>query len=122
MRYYALRYPAEVAGMVLVDGSPPGAITNLDLSSERLNRTRVLAQLATLKRLGSIPLVVVSRGIDVSPAWRQAQRSMLALSTHSRQVIATGSDHWIQLRQPGLVVRQTQTVINTLRRSAGTDS
>ena len=41
---------------------------------------------------------------------------MVKLSTRGRQVIATQSDHWIQLRQPDLVIRQVQTVVNTIRR------
>ena len=43
---------------------------------------------------------------------------MVELSTSGRQVIATASDHWIQLRQPDLVIRQILTVLHTLRRHA----
>jgi pimeloyl-ACP methyl ester carboxylesterase len=116
VRYFALLYPKSVAGMVLVDGSAPYAITNLNLGSERLNRPKVLSQLKQLKSLGRIPLVVITRGIGAGPAWRDAQQAMAALSTSSRQVIATESDHWIQLRQPDLVIRQILTVLHTLRR------
>jgi pimeloyl-ACP methyl ester carboxylesterase len=116
VRFYALLHPGDVAGMVLVDGSPPSAITNLDLSSERLNRPKVLAQLKLLKSLGSIPLVVITRGIGLSPSWRDAQVAMAHLSTIGRQVIATRSDHWIQLRQPDLVIRQVNDVIAAVRR------
>jgi hypothetical protein len=116
VRFYALLHPDDVAGMVLVDGSPPAAITNLDLSSERLNRPRVLAQLKLLKSLGSIPLVVITRGIGLSPSWRAAQVAMAHLSTNGRQVIATRSDHWIQLRQPEVVIREINSVIAAVRR------
>ena len=68
VRYFALQHPQSVAGMVLVDGSPPSAITNLDLGSERLNRPKVLTQLKQLASLGRIPLVVITRGIAVSAA------------------------------------------------------
>jgi pimeloyl-ACP methyl ester carboxylesterase len=117
VRYFALLHPTSVAGIVLVDGSPRGAIINLDLGSERLNRTRVLSQLNQLKSLGRIPLVVITRGIGLSPAWRAAQLAMVKLSTSGRQVIAYGSDHWIQLRQPSLVIRQILTVVHTVRRN-----
>ena len=96
-------------------GSPPDAITNLDLSSERLNRAKVLSQLKQLKTLGRIPLVVITRGLGASPLWREAQEDMLELSGSSRQVVATRSDHWIQLRQPHLVIRQIFTVLHTIR-------
>ena len=43
---------------------------------------------------------------------------MVKLSTQGRQVIAYGSDHWIQLRQPSLVIRQILTVVHTVRRNS----
>jgi len=116
VRNFALLYPESVAGMVLVDGSPPSAITNLDLTSERLNRPRVLKQLTQLKSLGPISLIVITRGIGLSASWRAAQVAMVDLSTRGRQVIASGSNHWIQLRQPDLVVRQILIVLHTVRR------
>jgi pimeloyl-ACP methyl ester carboxylesterase len=118
VRYFALLHPRSVAGMVLVDGSPRGAIITLDLGSERLNRTRVLSQLNQLKSLGHIPLVVITRGIGLSAGWRAAQLAMVQLSTRGRQVIAYSSDHWIQLRQPSLVIRQILTVVHTVRRNS----
>ena len=116
VRYFALLHPKSVIGMVLVDGSPRSAIVGLDLGSERLNRTKVLSQLLSLRSLGRIPLVVITRGIGLSASWRAAQEDMVELSTSSRQVIATQSDHWIQLRQPDLVIRQIMTVLHTIRR------
>lgn len=115
-RYFALLHPESVIGMVLVDGSPPSAITDLDLGSERLDRPKVLSQLKLLKGLGRIPLVVISRGIGASDAWEEAQDQMADLSTRSRHVIAEDSDHWIQLRQPDVVIRQILTVRHTIRR------
>ena len=116
VRYYALAYPEDVVGMVQVDGSPPSVVPTLDLSSERLSRSKVLSQLKKLGGLGKMPLVVVTRGIGLSATWRAAQADLLELSTRSRQVIATRSDHWIQLRQPDLVIAQIGTVIKTIRR------
>lgn len=116
MRYFAQQYPERVIGMVLVDGSPPWAITSGVVSSERLSYARVASQLKQLTRLGRIPLVVITRGLGLSPSWRAAQDQMLNLSPSSRQVIATGSDHWIQLRKPNLVIGQIFTVLHTIRR------
>jgi pimeloyl-ACP methyl ester carboxylesterase len=119
VREFAKLHPRDVAGVVLVDGSPRSAIIGLDLGSERLNRLKVLAQLTALEKpgaLGRVPLVVITRGIGVSPAWAAAQKAEVRLSTSGRQVIATKSDHWIQLRQPDLVTRQVLTVVHTLRR------
>jgi hypothetical protein len=116
VRNFAKAHPKDVVGMVLVDGSPRSAIVGLDLGSERLNRTKVLAQLLTLGSLGHLPLVVITRGIGLSASWRAEQAKMVKLSTSSRQVFATRSDHWIQLRQPDLVIRQVLTVVHTIRR------
>jgi hypothetical protein len=119
VREFAKLHPKSVAGMVLVDGSARYAIVGLDLSSERLNAPKVLDQLEDLEEAGSlghIPLVVITRGLGVSAAWKAAQAAEVKLSTSSRQVIATDSDHWIQLREPDLVVRQVLTVLHTIRR------
>ncbi len=116
VRNFARVHPSSVVGMVLVDGSPRSAIVGLDLGSERLNRQKVLGQLLLLKKLGRIPLVVITRGIGLSPSWRAAQAEMVKLSSSGRQVFATSSDHWIQLRQPDLVIRQILTVLHTVRR------
>ncbi len=116
VRYFAQLYPERVIGMVLVDGSPPSAITSGIVSSERLNHARVVSQLKQLALLRRIPLVVITRGLGLSPSWRAAQEAMLGLSPSSRQVIATASNHWIQLRQPALVIRQVLTVLHTIRR------
>jgi pimeloyl-ACP methyl ester carboxylesterase len=115
VRYYALRYPSDVAGMVLVDGSAPYAIANLDLSSEWLDHAKVMSQLGQLTSLGTIPLVVITRGIGASSTWRATQKAMVGLSTRGLQVTATKSDHWIQLRQPDLVIREIKTVVNAAR-------
>ena len=106
VRYFALLHPKSVVGMVLVDGSAPYAIEDLNLGSEQLNHTKVMSQLNNLKSLGHIPLIVITRGIGARPLWKAAQAAMVKLSTAGRQVIATKSDHWIQLREPDLVIRQ----------------
>ncbi len=116
VREFALLHPKSVVGMVLVDASARYAIVGLNLGSEGLSSTRVLAQLTGLKSLGRIPLVVITSGISTTARWRDAQEDMVELSTSGRQVIATSSDHWIQLRQPDLVIRQIMTVLHTLRR------
>jgi hypothetical protein len=121
VREFAELHPRSVAGIVRVDGSPRSAIVNLDLGSERLNRAKVLDQLEDLEEpgaLGHIPLVVITRGIGLSAGWRAAQNEEAELSTSSRHVYATSSDHWIQLRQPSLVIRQILTVLHTVHRHA----
>ena len=75
--------------------------------------------------LGEMPLVVISRGYwDTIPgfseiknqqawhAWNQMQSDLLSLSSNSRQIIATESEHHIQLQQPELVIESILDVFN----------
>jgi len=76
--------------------------------------------------LGTIPLVVVTRGLpetwappipvrQTEQAWRVMQRELVALSATGRQIIARRSRHHIQLNQPGLVVDAIAQVVADVR-------
>jgi len=73
--------------------------------------------------LGNIPLIVISRGYwDPMPSfsgienqqawqiWQEMQSELLSLSSNSRQIIATQSEHNIQLQQPELVINAIKDV------------
>jgi pimeloyl-ACP methyl ester carboxylesterase len=77
--------------------------------------------------LGAMPLIVVSRGYwDPMPgftesenqqawqAWQEMQFELLSLSSNSRQVIATESEHSIQLQQPELVIDAILQVVDSV--------
>jgi len=79
--------------------------------------------------LGEMPLVVISRGYwDPIPGfseaeneqawqkWQEMQVELLSLSTDSRQIIATKSEHHIQLQQPELVIEAIQEILNTAQK------
>lgn len=84
---------------------------------------------ATALRPG-LPLVVISKTEpfplppDVSgftPAqleqvWTQAQDQLTALEPHTPHVIATGSDHYVQVRQPDVVIAATRLVMHRATR------
>ena len=78
--------------------------------------------------LGDMPLIVLSRGywdpiLGFSDAenqqawqmWQEMQVKLLSLSTDSRQIIATESEHHIQLQQPELVIDAIFDVIKFTR-------
>ena len=191
IRLYARRYPAEVAGMVLVDSAHEAALEPLRDAIFRkfhhklltilkvgafLNRTGIFALapglipdrglppevvpayrtlLATtpyftaalaessgweksakevrdakIDSLGNIPLVVLGRGLpqplpgitdaeerELEKDWKTLQARMLTLSPRSRLVIAAKSDHFIQLRQPELVVEAVRDVWEQARKT-----
>lgn len=79
---------------------------------------------ANITSLGDIPLIVITRGLsDPIPGasdtdnqayeeiWQTMQAELAALSTNSKQIIAQESDHYIQLRQPQLVVDAVQEIV-----------
>jgi pimeloyl-ACP methyl ester carboxylesterase len=78
-------------------------------------------------RLGSIPLVVVSRDPENGAApglippelsrrfeeqWTQMQEELARLSTSSSHVVATGSTHYVQINRPDLVIASIQKVLD----------
>lgn len=78
---------------------------------------------AKITSFGSLPLVVMSRGQEqqlpgvsdqelreLEKGWLMLQSRMLSLSKRSRLITADKSDHFIQLRQPELVVAAIRDV------------
>lgn len=80
--------------------------------------------------LGSMPLVVVSRGTSLLPpktglppeiiqqvnrGWQQMQAELAALSSAGQQIIAEQSGHYIHLEQPQLVIDAIKQVIAVYR-------
>lgn len=79
--------------------------------------------------LGDMPLLVISRGYwDPMPGfsdaknqqawqmWQEMQVELLSLSSNSRQIIATESEHNIQLQQPELVIDAIIDVVEVVRK------
>lgn len=73
------------------------------------------------------PLMVVSRGYwDAMPGfsetenqqawrtWQEMQAELLSLSSNSRQVVATESEHSIHLQQPELVIDAIRDILEAL--------
>jgi pimeloyl-ACP methyl ester carboxylesterase len=100
------------------DDKPGFEVIDVDRSVAELNEQPPLP--------AGLPLVVISKTEpfplppDVSgftPAqleqvWTQAQNQLTALEPHTPHVIATGSDHYVQVRQPDVVIAATRLVIH----------
>jgi pimeloyl-ACP methyl ester carboxylesterase len=153
-RLYAATYPAEVAGMVLVDAFsetlrgdmtaeqwaaydgifqpvpreladyPALEFTDLNASLDQMRAATVSSPLR------AIPLVVLSRGQAMTmaadlpgglsgemleEAWQAGQAGLAALLPNARHVIATESEHYIQLQQPELVIDAVREVVDAVR-------
>lgn len=110
---------------------PPGLETYRDLelidfgaASERM------AEAARNQPLSGIPLFVLSRAKPVAlppnvpaafsadafeAAWRKGQDELAALEPGAKLIVATESDHYIQIEQPDLVIDAVRQVVDAVR-------
>ena len=110
--------PAELADY------PDLEFTDLDASLDQMRDA------APASPLRSIPLVILSRGRAMAMpadlpgglagellerAWQAGQDHLVALLPDARHVIATESEHYIQLQQPELVIDAVQAVVDGVR-------
>jgi len=72
-------------------------------------------QAGAVKTFGDIPLIVLSRGLDLDQDWQAMQRELLHLSSHSQQLIADKSGHNIQLDQPEAATTAITKMVAQLR-------
>jgi len=54
-------------------------------------------------------------GAMLEDAWQSAQDELAVLLPDARQVIATESEHYIQLQQPQLVIDAVRAVVDAVR-------
>jgi len=79
-----------------------------------------LAQARRVTTLGSVPLIVLSRGLHEGSAgedatWQREQTELLQLSSQSQQVFAEKSGHNIQFDQPAAAVGAIVQMVAQLR-------
>ncbi|HVT02989.1 MAG TPA: alpha/beta hydrolase [Thermoanaerobaculia bacterium] len=145
VRLYAYRYPAEVAGLVLLEpaheeaaGRFPAAFWAYEQSyldrlqgiayDEALTVEESSAQvLRERKPLGALPIVVVTAtrkwgdaplGTDVrriDAIWRDLHREIAGSSSRGEQWIAENCGHNVHVQDPELVLRAIRKVIRDAR-------
>jgi pimeloyl-ACP methyl ester carboxylesterase len=90
-------------------GSPSFEVIDIDKS---------VAQVAAAPPFPPVPTVVLSRtepfaipatvppeqGVKLEQAWQEATLDLIALRPQTPHLLATGSDHYVQIHQPDLVV------------------
>jgi pimeloyl-ACP methyl ester carboxylesterase len=97
----------------------------------------LLNQSAEIPNFGDIPLLVItgdapdrSEGIwpnddlhlEMDRIWHDLQVDLLKLSSHSRQILATKSGHYVQLEQPELVAAAIKSLLeSSIENSSTTD-
>ncbi len=75
-----------------------------------------LAQAGDVKTFGDIPLIVLSRGLDLNPSDTAGQVRLAELSTNSQHLTAEKSGHIIQLYQPEAAIAAIVKMVEQVRR------
>jgi alpha/beta hydrolase family protein len=129
VRVVAHRHPDTVAGLVLVDASSGHQFEGQGLASDNawydggieVDRITSATELAAVKSLGAIPLVVLTEGqmsgqfeID----WSGFQDELATLSTNALHVVALKSGHTIQAEAPALVIEAVRATVEAARARA----
>ncbi|MEO8458804.1 MAG: alpha/beta hydrolase [Chloroflexota bacterium] len=118
-RLFAEQYPADISGMVFVDGSHEDqfitggedrAIFGNEGSS-RIDLTDAVSELQNARPLGQMPLVVLHGGAATDAAWFGYHYKQAMLSANSELVIANFSGHFIYDSQPSVVTEAIRQVV-----------
>jgi pimeloyl-ACP methyl ester carboxylesterase len=139
VRLFAIRYPDEVAGLVLVDATPldyPEWFLDQEVSRMRMESlarvagagarqeyeaiARSAAEVGDAGSVPDVPVIVISSSrTEESPSfqkrWTTMQRQ-LAQSVGAEQHITTDkSSHYIQYDAPGLVIGAVRNLVQRAR-------
>ena len=122
VRLFAYTYPADVTGLVLIDSSYEGQCAVYGCDSPSVDQVAEISldvQAATRGvvkgSLGDRPLMVLTRGQSVDPAWEQFQADLATASTNSVHVVVVNSGHTIQQDDPPVVVEAAKEVVEAAR-------
>ena len=118
VRYFAKVYPADVAGLVLVDGTPPVFLPDQRISSpfETMIVGDAAAALEPPPSLAALPLIDLTHGTPYEDAavearWIREQKRVTLSSTNSMLVRADGVGHDIPEGNPLLVATALKLVV-----------
>jgi pimeloyl-ACP methyl ester carboxylesterase len=143
-RLFAIMYPREIAGLVLVDGAHERQVrefTRLDSSFLRIREAGLrsldpgpraemdgLAQILATGELGvpgklpDVPMVVLTSTHSTPPtipgaakAWRDLHTEIFQSSTYGMHIVTSKSGHLIQKDEPDLVVNAIRWVVEAAR-------
>lgn len=137
IRLFASTYPEEVSGVVLLDSTHEDqnkilpslfskevqeAYYNQFTLEGSLNEVEEsLEQVRTSKSFGSIPLIVVTGGLqpfhteESMAAWIRFQRELANLSTNKRHIIVEDAGHAIHIDRPQVVIDVIRDLLATVK-------
>jgi len=108
------KLPAEVHPIVQALWCQPKCFRAMAEHLAALEEATIAA--SRVASLPDVPLVIVSSN-DQSPDTMSRHRALARLSSKGRHLIATGSGHWIQFDEPGLVVAVVRDIVDRARQS-----
>ena len=140
-RLFAIRYPSEVSGLVLVDGAHERQVrefTRLDSAFIRIREAGLKSlepgpraemdglatilssgDLGTTDKLPDVPMAVLTSTRSTPPSipgaakvWRELHDEIFRSATHGMHVVTSRSGHLIQKDEPDLVVNATRWVVD----------
>ena len=119
MRLFQLRYPADVAGLVMAEGTPEQQELS-GIGTESANGETILLGPAAHSLLHwtlppALPLVVIERSNNTDSVWQAQQAALSARSSNSLLIVALDSDHAVQREQPALVTMGVGAAVNAVR-------
>jgi pimeloyl-ACP methyl ester carboxylesterase len=86
--------------------------------AEDLSFVETALQVHSADSLGDVPLIVVTRGLDASTDFEEAQAELLDLSSASTQMTTSESDHYIVYHDPLLIVDAVRQILDQLQPQA----
>jgi pimeloyl-ACP methyl ester carboxylesterase len=72
-------------------------------------------QARAVKSFGSLPLIVLSRGLDLDSDWQRMQSELLQLSSNRQQLLAEKSGHNLEIDQPEAAIAAIVKMVKQLR-------
>jgi pimeloyl-ACP methyl ester carboxylesterase len=149
LRLFAQTYPAEAAGLVLVDAfgtdikplfgdqwpsyqailNQPGTELDATPGFETVDADEAIAAVEQAPALPSIPVAVISKTepfatsptvpealrTQLEKVWPQVQGRLVDLGPQTPHIFATGSDHYVQIHEPDLVVSVIRLIFERAR-------
>jgi hypothetical protein len=122
VRSFQKRYPGDVAGLVLVDGTPPWFLQNspepLTSGLETMYTHAAADELEPPPNLGALPVVDVTHGTPLDPGeteWMREQLRFTSSTSNSLFVRARNSGHAIAEENPALVAYGIKLAVKSVR-------
>lgn len=128
-RLFDERHDDQVAAMVLLDSSheeqiwrfaqrEPKALTEYPYWQDRaaVHAHGFLLPGERLRWRFSKPLIVIEHAIPPEPVWHEMQEDLASRSPEGHLITAKRSSHYIQKREPEIVIEQVRSIVAELRR------